>query len=153
MIKRATTVVTRALIVVACALGCGGPFLGESSPRPRMEEKAPQAPSDVTQGHQDIVAIRRLMLEETEQSHRSGRSDSTEVFRDRIELAEARLQLAEAKGKQNQAMRELQTILSIRQEILDTLEHRQASGHATQHKLNEAKIAVLEAKIRLGRTA
>jgi hypothetical protein len=151
MIKRVTAVITRALIVATCALGCGGPVLGESLPKPPIAEKAPQAVSDVIQAYQDIIVIRRAMLAETEQSHRSGRSDSTELSRDKIKLSKARLQFAEAQGRQDEVTRELQTILSVRQEILDTLKHRQASGHAAQYSLNEARIAVLEAEIRLAR--
>jgi len=153
MIRRVTSVITKALIVATCTLGCGGPVFGESLPKPPVAEKAPQEISDVTQAYQDIVAIRRAMLKETEQSHRSGRSDSTELSRDRIKLSEARLKFAEAQGQQDEVTRELQTILSVREEALDTLKHRQASGHVTQYTLNEARIAVLEAKIRLTNTA
>jgi outer membrane protein TolC len=151
MIKRVTAVITRALILATCALGCGGPVLGESLPKPPIAEKAPQTVSDVIQAYQDIIVIRRGMLAETEHSHRSGRSDSTKLSRDRIELSEACLQFAAAQGRQNEVRTELETILSVRQEILDTLKHRQASGHAAQYSLNEARIAVLEAKIRLAR--
>ena len=149
MIKRVTTVVMRALIIATCALGWGGPLYGESTPQPPTGEKAPQNISDVVQAYRDIVCIRQAMLEETEQRHRSGRSDATDVTRDKLRLAKARLQLAETLGGQGEVTRELQTILSIREEILETLTHRQASGQVTQHSLNEAKIAVLEVKIRL----
>jgi len=153
MIKRVTAVITRALIVATCTLGWGGPVFGESLPKPVMDEKAPQDVSNVMQAYQNIIGIRRAMLEETEQSHRSGRSDSTELSRDKIKLSEARLQFAAAQGRQNEVKTELETILSVRQEILDTLKHRLGSGHVPQHTLNEAKIAVLETEIRLASTS
>lgn len=153
MIKRVTSVLAKALIVATCTFGSGGPVAGQPMPTPLLVEKAQQNVSDVMQAYQDIVAIRRTMLKETEQSHRSGRSDSTELSQDKIRLSEACLKLAEAQGRQDEVTKELQAILSVREEILDTLKHRQASGHATQYSLNEARIAVLEARIRLVSTA
>jgi hypothetical protein len=149
MIKRVTAVITRTLLVAMCALGCGGSVSGESSPKPLVAEEAPQEASDVMLAYQEIIEIRQAMLEETEQLLRSGRSDSTKLSRDKVNLSEARLQFAKAQGKQNEVTKELQTILSIRQETHDTLKRRQERGHVTEHSLNEARIAVLDATIRL----
>ncbi len=151
MIKRATAVLTRALLVAMCALGCGGSASGDSSPNPLVAEEAPHETSDVMRAYQEIIEIRQAMLEETEQLLRSGRSESTKLSQDKINLSEAHLQSAMAKGQQNEVTRELRAILSTQQEIHDTLKRRQKSGHVTEHSLNEARIAVLNAAIRLNR--
>jgi len=151
MIKHITSIVTRVFIFVTCALGCGGFVSGESSAKPLMGQEAPQEISDVMQVHREIIAIREAMLEETEQSHRSGRADSKELSQARVKLAEARLHLAEAQEEPDEAARELRTILAIRQETLDTLKHRRENACVSQHDLHEAHIAVLEAGIHLTR--
>jgi outer membrane protein TolC len=151
MISHISSILTRAFLFTACALGCGGFVPGESPGNALMAQEAPQEVSDVMQVYQEIIAIRQAMLEDIEQSHRSGRANVTELSQAKIDLAEARLHLAEAQEKCDEAARELRTILLVRQETLDTLKHRQDSGRVTQHELYEAHIAVLEAEIRLTR--
>lgn len=153
MIRRINSIVTRAFILVTCALGCGGFVSGKAPAESLSAQPAACGSPDVTQVHEEIIATRQAMLEETEQSHRSGRADATDLSQARIKLAEARLHLAEAEGKPDEAVRELQAILALRQEALKTLQRRLGGGRVSQNDLHEAQIAVLETRIRLTRSS
>jgi len=151
MIKQLTSIVARAFIFITCALGFGGFVSGAPSANVLSVQDAPPRVSDAMTARQGIVTLRQAMLEEIAQSHRSGRAGLTELSQAKIKLAEARLHLAEAQEKRDEVQRELRTILAVHQDTLNTLKHRRVRGRVSQHELHEARIAVLEAEIRLTR--
>lgn len=153
MISRISPILTRAFLFTACALGCGGLVPGDSSGDALVAQEATQEVSDLSQVYREIIAMRQAILEDVEQSHRSGRANLAALSQAKIELAEARLQLAEAQGTRDEAREQLHTILAVRQDTFDSLKRRRDSGRITQHELYEARIAVLEARICLMRAS
>ena len=108
-----------------------------------------QVNEDVVATLQEMVALREEQLNVTQAKHGIGRASSSELEEAQTGLSETLIQLAMAQHQPDVVIAELRKILAIREQRVQRTEHRVTLRRAPSSDVVEAKLQMLEARIRL----
>jgi len=98
---------------------------------------------------QEIVELRQELLKTHRVMVENGRAENDGA--DEIALAEARMQLARERGQPDSVMAELRNIVTTQERRLEVAKTKAEVGADSPEKVARARIALLEAQVRLRR--
>jgi outer membrane protein TolC len=98
---------------------------------------------------EEIVAIHEAQFKYITNNYAAGRVSYADVISANVKLAKAKVRLAQNLGETDNVIRELRSILALREKALSQSTRNFSRGETTAAELNTTKIDLLEAKVSL----
>lgn len=149
-IRTVTFLICSVVIIVCAAVLTGGtssqsikdmPILGNA----RNNE-------EIIGMYQEIIKLRQRVLDGTRIRIKARIASSVEIIGPTVKVSEARIQLAQFQGNHDAVVEELRNIVKCYTEVKKSLQRQVDAGHRPTVDIDEIKIALLEARIRLAKT-
>lgn len=137
--------------LVSCVVATGG--CGSICVHGCHHDEATLNPNpDVIAALRDIEGIREEQFIGVQAMSESGRAPHLAVIEAEIKLSESRIFLANAESKPKAAIAELRKLIEKLEERLNSIEADAKAGSASTTAATDAKIQVLQARIRLAKS-